>query len=173
MRYQVKPIHKMYSINSTLHTLAMERKNRESRESPAAEEEWNCPVCYTDGSESGHVIPKCCTHKICLDCYSNILTKTANCVCPVCRAEYRQQPNNEETAVVPNNLPPYVPPSGYMYSNDDGRAILREDSIPENILGLLRNPLTRRRRHLYLTEDEPKNLSLIENIVIFFHRLCC
>ena len=164
MRYQVKPIHKMYSINSTLHKLAIERKNRES---PVAEEEWSCPVCYTDGSESGQVIPKCCTHKICLECYSNILTKTANCICPVCRAEYRQQQNTEEPSAAPPNN---VPPSGYI--NDDGHFMLREDSFPENILGFLRNHTTRRRRYIYMTGEEIKSFSIIENIVDFFHSLC-
>ena len=82
------------SYNNILNTLA---KERVARTTAPIIEEWNCPVCYTDGSSSGHVIPKCCPHKICLDCYSNILTKTANCICPVCRAEYR--PNSAPTPV--------------------------------------------------------------------------
>jgi hypothetical protein len=84
----------MSSSNTILKKLAKERENRNA---PVVEA-WSCPVCYTDGSSSGHVIPKCCTHKICLDCYSNILTKTTNCICPVCRSLYR--PNNPEITAV-------------------------------------------------------------------------
>jgi len=85
----------MSSTNSNLHKLAMERMKRQTT-ATATVEEWSCPVCYTDGSASGHVIPKCCTHKICLECYSNILTKTTNCICPVCRAEYLSKPSDQE-----------------------------------------------------------------------------
>jgi hypothetical protein len=87
--------------NAKLNELA---KERASRAAASVVEAWSCPVCYTDGSSSGHVIPKCCTHKICLDCYSNILTKTANCICPVCRAEYRPKPV-EPAPVVPAAIP--------------------------------------------------------------------
>ena len=80
----------MSSSNAKLNELAKERASRAA--GAPVMEAWSCPVCYTDGSSSGHVIPQCCTHKICLDCYSNILTKTANCICPVCRAEYRPKP---------------------------------------------------------------------------------
>ena len=83
-----KPSKRTMSANTKLNKCAKER-------TPVVEE-WSCPVCYTDGSSSGHVIPKCCTHKICLDCYSNILTKTTNCICPVCRAEYLKPAAEQE-----------------------------------------------------------------------------
>ena len=97
----------MSSSNTILKKLAKERENRNA---PVVEA-WSCPVCYTDGSSSGHVIPKCCTHKICLDCYSNILTKTANCVCPVCRAEYRPKPVESATEVRTEQQPAAVAPA--------------------------------------------------------------
>ena len=95
----------MSSSNAELNKLAKERASRAAASTNVVEE-WSCPVCYTDGSSSGHVIPKCCTHKICLDCYSNILTKSANCICPVCRAMYRPMPaevgaSEQRTTVTP------------------------------------------------------------------------
>jgi hypothetical protein len=86
-------------FNTILNNLA---KERTARTTTPVNEEWSCPVCYTDGSSSGLVIPKCCSHKVCLDCYSNILTKTNNCICPVCRAEYRPQ---QVTAPAPAPTP--------------------------------------------------------------------
>ena len=91
------------SSNLILNKLA---KERIARTTAPVIEAWTCPVCYTDGSSSGHVIPKCCPHKICLDCYSNILTKTTNCICPVCRAAYR--PNSEPVLTVTPTPPPVV-----------------------------------------------------------------
>jgi ribosomal protein L40E len=51
-------------------------------------EEFNCPVCYTDGSESGLVNPAKCNHKICLECYTNIATRAQSPSCPMCRKAY-------------------------------------------------------------------------------------
>ena len=34
--------------------------------SDASSEEFSCPVCYNDGTDSGLVIPAKCSHKICL-----------------------------------------------------------------------------------------------------------
>lgn len=49
---------------------------------------FECPVCYTDGSDSGLVSPNC-GHKICLECYSTILIRTAaQASCPCCRTNY-------------------------------------------------------------------------------------
>ena len=64
----------------------------EAQEAPAeaqaeAPQPFECPVCYTDG-DSGIVSPKC-GHKICLDCYSTILIRTAaETTCPCCRTKY-------------------------------------------------------------------------------------
>ena len=49
---------------------------------------FECAVCYTDG-QSGIVTPTCCSHKICLTCYTNIvINNPSNPLCPQCRAEY-------------------------------------------------------------------------------------
>lgn len=61
-------------------------KEQQDEESKA--EVFNCPVCYTDGSESGLVNPAKCTHKICLECYTNIATRAQSPSCPMCRKVY-------------------------------------------------------------------------------------
>jgi len=50
--------------------------------------DFNCPVCYTDGSSSGLVIPSCCSHKICLHCYTSIAVRANKPTCPMCRTDY-------------------------------------------------------------------------------------
>ena len=52
------------------------------------EEAFSCPVCYTDGSESGLVKPASCSHSICLNCYTNIVIRAPHSLCPLCRTEY-------------------------------------------------------------------------------------
>ena len=52
------------------------------------EDDFSCPVCYTDGAKSGLVQPSNCSHKICLECYTNIATKTTALLCPMCRIPY-------------------------------------------------------------------------------------
>jgi len=61
-------------------------KTQQDEESKA--EEFNCPVCYTDGSESGLVNPAKCSHKICLECYTNIAARAQSPSCPMCRKPY-------------------------------------------------------------------------------------
>jgi len=55
------------------------------------ESDFSCPVCYTDGAESGLVTPACCSHKICLRCYTNIAIRAQSPTCPLCRTEYLPQ----------------------------------------------------------------------------------
>lgn len=161
----------MSSFNAELNKLAKERASRAAA-STTVDEIWSCPVCYTDGSSSGHVIPKCCTHKICLDCYSNILTKTTNCICPVCRAEYR--PSAPAQDVVNEFHTPHQEhqqeASSDIYVNQEGRLMLRASSIPHDILLALR---TRRRRTKHANNaavepppEAPK--SILENAAGFF-----
>lgn len=52
------------------------------------EEPFSCPVCYTDGSESGLVKPASCSHNICLKCYTSIVIRVPHSLCPMCRTEY-------------------------------------------------------------------------------------
>jgi len=56
----------------------------------APSETFECAVCYTDGSASGLVIPKCCSHKICLGCYTNIVlrSRATDARCPQCRTVF-------------------------------------------------------------------------------------
>jgi hypothetical protein len=75
------------------------------------EQSFNCPVCYSDGANSGVVTPSNCTHKICLECYTNIVLKTSSCICPMCRVPYvkkqeqpqqqQQQPQQQEERILP------------------------------------------------------------------------
>jgi hypothetical protein len=89
------------SFNNILHNLHFERLNRlniqkpeqmEQEQNKKSEEpvpEFCCAVCYTDGNTSGLVNPKCCSHKICLSCYTNIvIISKHNAKCPECRALY-------------------------------------------------------------------------------------
>jgi len=57
---------------------------------PTATAEFECAVCYTNGDSSGLVIPKCCSHKICLGCYTNIVLRSggADSRCPQCRTVF-------------------------------------------------------------------------------------
>jgi hypothetical protein len=70
---------------------------------------FECPVCYTDGSDSGLVSPNC-GHKICLECYSTILIRTAaQASCPCCRTNYLKtapQPVQEEDPYA--DMPPLM-----------------------------------------------------------------
>ena len=51
------------------------------------EETYGCPVCFSDGAESGKVIVSTCSHHICVNCYSNMIVRK-NVSCPVCRTPY-------------------------------------------------------------------------------------
>jgi hypothetical protein len=50
-------------------------------------DEYKCPVCLTNGSDSGKVIPTSCNHPLCINCYSNIILHN-QILCPVCRTPY-------------------------------------------------------------------------------------
>jgi len=81
--------------NSFLRTLHFERLARTKAATAATaykkDPAFSCAVCYTDGSKSGLVIPACCSHKICLMCYSNMLLRSkTESRCPECRAQYLQ-----------------------------------------------------------------------------------
>ena len=47
-----------------------------------------CPICYRDVSSVGEVIPSSCAHNLCMDCYTNIILKTQQHQCPMCRVPY-------------------------------------------------------------------------------------
>lgn len=61
----------------------------QTEQSVQSEAEFSCAVCYTDGETSGLVNPKCCSHKICLSCYTNIvIIHKQGAKCPECRTLY-------------------------------------------------------------------------------------
>ena len=64
---------------------------------------FECPVCYTDGSDSGLVNPAC-THKVCVKCYSTVLLQNrTQAKCPCCRAFYLKQEQEQEPAPAPSS----------------------------------------------------------------------
>lgn len=66
--------------------------------------EFSCPVCYTDGKESGLVNPSCCSHKICLQCYTNIAIRANSASCPMCRTKYLNNEPEQETHAQPMEI---------------------------------------------------------------------
>jgi len=67
-----------------VHKMQLERTDTKKE----GDDDFECPVCYTDGTEFGIAIPKC-GHKICLSCYSNILLRGGDkTLCPCCRTPY-------------------------------------------------------------------------------------
>jgi hypothetical protein len=76
-----------------LKALHFERMKRQPKtyedKSVGPDEVFSCAVCYTDGSTSGLVTPTCCSHKICLECYTKIVSlKKEKATCPECRTLY-------------------------------------------------------------------------------------
>lgn len=84
------------------------RKETSQKEVEEEKDNFECSVCYGNDDEKGIVIPKRCTHKICLDCYSTILIKhKTRAKCPLCRTEYLDQEDykdDEEFAENANQL---------------------------------------------------------------------
>jgi hypothetical protein len=105
--------------NSLLRELHFERLARKGvyQENKKATS-FSCPVCYTDGSATGLVIPSCCSHKICLMCYSNMLLRNkSKACCPECRAKYLKSEDIIEDSLDDDylDMPPLIP------INDSGR----------------------------------------------------
>lgn len=74
----------------------------ETKESDT-QDEFSCPVCYSDGAESGLVTPSHCTHKICLECYTNIAARAPSPNCPMCRTDYLKAP--VQRTMSPSQMP--------------------------------------------------------------------
>ena len=104
------------------------------------EEEFNCPVCYTDGSESGLVNPAKCNHKICLECYTNIAKRTPSPSCPMCRKVYlntitpppslSNSPTNQLQQQQQQQQRPLTP-----HMNSDVMSLLIHNELPHNSFG--------------------------------------
>ena len=96
----------------------IEEESQEKEQEQEQEQSFNCPVCYSDGANSGVVTPSNCTHKICLECYTNIVLKTSSCICPMCRVPYvkkqqqeQEQEQQEQNSLLRPNTPSFrIPP---------------------------------------------------------------
>ena len=101
------------SSNQFLKELHLEKLRRENRTAKIVEtvkedkDPFCCAVCYTDGSTSGLVTPACCTHKICLDCYTKItLLNKGRASCPECRTLYIKKEKEEPDLYA--DMPPLI-----------------------------------------------------------------
>jgi len=97
------------------------------------QDEFSCPVCYTDGLESGLVSPSHCTHKICLECYTHIAARAASPSCPMCRKDYLKAP--VQRTMTPIQSP--APQSNQIYQrpmspnmNSDVMSLLIHRALP-------------------------------------------
>jgi len=80
------------------------------------DESFSCAVCYTDGSSSGLVTPTCCSHKICLDCYTKItIMNKEKASCPECRTLYIKKKDDEEEIDPYADMPPLISPHQLIY----------------------------------------------------------
>ena len=105
---------------------------KQSRKSP-----FECPVCYTDGSDSGLVNPAC-KHKICITCYSTILLRQKKqSRCPCCRKQYLQEPEPESEQEPDFAEPPQIYRSSLIESFNNINTI-----FDEAIADLSQYPLT-------------------------------
>lgn len=104
-----------------------------------SDESFSCPVCYTNGAESGLVSPAHCSHQICLECYTNIAARAPSPTCPMCRTEYLRtaiQPTlvpNSSPTETPINTPPRRPMSPNM--NSDVMSLLLHNELPAYSVG--------------------------------------
>ena len=122
------------SNNSVLKKLHMERQQRVN--STQQVPEFECPVCYTDGTEFGTAIPKC-GHKICLSCYSNILLRGGDkTLCPCCRTPYCKPVINEVDDHY-DELPQLVPALTYEQYIMLSRLTLADSLHGERLMSLL------------------------------------
>jgi hypothetical protein len=113
------------SSNKILKDLHLEKIRRETPNKPAIykkiettplkvdkaigpDDAFSCSVCYTDGTSSGLVTPVCCSHKICLECYTRItILNKEKASCPECRTLYIKK-NGEENDDIYADMPPLI-----------------------------------------------------------------
>jgi hypothetical protein len=76
-----------------LHYERLKRELKTYADKSVGPDEFSCAVCYTDGKDSGLVTPACCSHKICLACYTKIVSlQKEQATCPECRTLYIPKP---------------------------------------------------------------------------------
>ena len=148
-----------------LKALHYERLKRELKtyvdKSVGPDEEFRCAVCYTDGKESGLVTPACCSHKICLACYTKIVClNKEKATCPECRTLYIPKTvdefaENAAAAAAAENDEYYgMPP--LIEQHDLGNYI-----INNNINNIIRNNLIHS-----IISAAPEHYDLIDTILI-------
>jgi hypothetical protein len=146
------------SFNSELSKLHDERMSRRLvsaieviDEEVVAVDQYECPVCYTDGADSGIVEPLC-KHKLCLSCYSNILLLgRENSRCPCCRKAYLKTATIVEDVNDPYyGLPPLVSDDYPIYVTASNR--LNADVLTSWDM-------------LYLQNHHSINLDIVPNIM--------
>lgn len=111
------------SSNQFLKELHLEKLRRQNPKQPeqnnentrvdkavGADEPFCCAVCYTDGASSGLVTPTCCSHKICLECYTKItIINKDKASCPECRTLYIKKEEEKELDEYAD-MPPLISP---------------------------------------------------------------
>lgn len=100
-------------FNTEFVPIEEEQSQKQSQEQEQEQSQaFVCPVCYSDGANSGVVTPSNCTHKICLECYTNIVLKTSACICPMCRVPYvkKQEQPEQNSQLRPNTPILRIPP---------------------------------------------------------------
>jgi len=124
------------STNNLLRDLHFRRIERLTGEKPKVSvstqtepNEFCCAVCYTSGETSGIVKPVCCSHKICLSCYTNIvILHKDKSKCPECRALYMANSSSVGIEDVDySDMPPLIP-STYIYQ------YIVDNNIIDNLL---------------------------------------
>lgn len=116
-----------------------EQEQEQEQSTNTSDESFSCPVCYTNGAESGLVSPARCSHQICLECYTNIATRAPSPTCPMCRTEYLR--TNAQETLEPNpspqdaviTTPPRRPMSPNM--NSDVMSLLIHNELPSYSVG--------------------------------------
>lgn len=82
-----------------LHYERLKRELKTYADKSVGPDEFSCAVCYTDGKDSGLVTPACCSHKICLACYTKIVSlQKEQATCPECRKLYIPKPVDASAA---------------------------------------------------------------------------
>lgn len=104
---------------------------------------FECAVCYTDG-QSGIVTPTCCSHKICLTCYTNIvINNPSNPICPQCRAEYIKKEELIQTPPLAGQASPLVGQASPLAGQASPLATAVEEEL-ENLLYYINSSQTSR-----------------------------
>lgn len=126
-----------------LKALHFERMKRQPKtyadKSVGPDDVFSCAVCYTDGSTSGLVTPACCSHKICLECYTKIVSlNKEKATCPECRTLYipkkveAVEPVEEEDEYY--GMPDLISSSDIINNNNIFNLHIHNDNLINNLI---------------------------------------